>query len=145
MSADFESCLSQYCREAGLSAQQTEIVELYLVLEMPPAQIRLKVRAKRVSEVQSELNIALRRVAAVAPEFWEPAQAFPRHLMSAISNRADHEERPDGLRGVTPDASTKRFQGAPMISADDRRLRQDITSAGRLWANAQRAHGVAAA
>ncbi len=137
MNSDFETQLSEYCREARLTAVQTEIVELYLILEMPPAQIRLKTGLKRVSQVQAELAKALRRLQAVAPGFWEEGNAFPRHLLAAVRNRPERDERPRDVRGVTPDREAERAPRVRMVTAGDRRLRQDLRSAARLWARSR--------
>lgn len=67
------------------------------------------------------------------PGFWEAANEFSRQIVAAAANKGDWDERPEDVRGVNPDRSSRRFQGAAMVPRGDIRLRQSDESAARMW------------
>jgi len=140
MSADapteFETTLAGYCRQAELTPLQTEVVLLHLVDRMTVPQMRrqLKSDVKRASDVQRQLGIGLARLSQT-PGFWAATRQFGRDLLFCVEDRRTYDDRPQGVRGVTPGAAPTRFQGAAIISPESIAARQDVSAAAVLWAN----------
>lgn len=138
-------CLAEYCRRVGLSPMQTEIMLLHLDDGMRAAGVRLKLRGTfpelgRVREVQEQIGISLEKLSA-CEGFWDAAREFPRWLVMCAENRRFADERPPDVSGVASAQEAKRFQGGRIIPADDLRLRIDLPTAARLWAQSLRAAG----
>lgn len=137
-----EQQVAAACRAAELTPVQTEVALLHLVDGLNASQIRLKLHLPRVADAR---RLVLQAIAKLqfTPGFWDAAREFEREIIPCSLNREDNEHRPADLRGVTPDRSSQRFQGAPMVSRED--VRQDSWSAARMWANNLRNGPVAAA
>lgn len=151
----WETRILALCREAGLSPAEGELVLLHLQgfnLQqirryfkgrfVPQAQDPngrgRSVDARRTSKLGECLEIALACLAVRVPEWNSAAREFERSLLQCVANRSDYDDRPADLRGVEPDRSSDRFQGARMVGHGDARIRQDLPSAARLWGQASR-------
>lgn len=128
-SAEVETC----CAEVGVVGVRREIVLLILCDGFTIHETRLKLKIKRVSEVQREYAIGLAKLSAL-PDFWHAASAFERDLLMLAGNKEDYDERPAGVCGVTPHWEPDRLRGARVVGQGDPRLKQDLFSAGWLWA-----------
>lgn len=138
--AERELAVDHACREAGLSVTETEALHYLLVEGWSPAQIHFKLRRDtrlRGATFREMLIQAVYAAAPHLPEFWRPSRDFPRHLLECVENRCHVDDRPPGVCGVASAKESQRFQGAPLIAADDARLRQDVVSAARLWSHSQ--------
>lgn len=112
-----------YLREAVLCA----VIERWSV-----SAIRLKFHWKRDAEVRDRLEPVLLRLQAL-PEVRAAVHAFEQELLPCAENQDDHDERPEGVCGVTPDRASERFQGARIVPRDDLRLTQVPLDAVRWW------------
>jgi hypothetical protein len=135
--AELEAEVAAACREAGLTPRAIEVMLYWLIDGLPLREIRLKLHLKRTAEVRTELGQALAKLAKL-PGFWSEARAFPHRLVFCAHDRRTYDERPPGMRGVEPDRASDRLHTGLMVPADDRRLRQDVVSAARLWVNGKR-------
>jgi DNA-binding CsgD family transcriptional regulator len=115
---------------AGLTPLQREVV-LYRLEGMDEAQISLKLHKPRYT-VKRAREQAETKLEALLEAAEEAARTFPEKLLFCVRDRRTYDERPEGVRGVTPDRSSQRFQGAPTITEDDPRLEQDLPSALKL-------------
>jgi hypothetical protein len=132
---DWEFELEAHCRQANLTPLQTEIVLLHLCDGMTLAQVRLKLKIKRMADLKREWGIACSRLSAAVPGFWEAANAFPRELTFCAADRRVYDLRPTGMRGVATAPEANGFRAGPVVPSDDARLRQtDKEAAARLWA-----------
>ena len=138
----FEALVAGYCREAGLTAVQTEIALLHLVWELTPREIRLKLHAKRVSEVQKELATGLAKLEGflvTIEGFWVPAKRFPHDLIHCAADRHGEDARSPGVSGVTPSWQyLDRYPAARVMLASHPCLIQDGPAAMRLRAQRTR-------
>ena len=123
---------------AGLTDQQAQVSDMWI----SGAPINKITRGLSLSrkEVFRLLDEAADLLSLHVPEFWHEAQEFPRSLVRAVANHADHRSDRDGnLTGVAPayDVATHLPQ-ARVMTADRRELRQGKSSALRLWGQAHR-------
>lgn len=133
----WESDFDAVCLRAEIEGIQKLCVEL-AAEGYPEAYIATKQRLTK-REVRCLLGQARAKLAAVVPEFEQAARQFGWDLIHCCENRSTYDERPEGVRGVTPAQASKRFQGGRIISGDDMRLRQDDHGTIRLWAQSARA------
>lgn len=136
LTEQWEAELGEYCQRAALSAVQREIVLLFEE-GMSESQVKLKLHLG-ARNLRMDLQTIRARLRPVVEELERPAREFPRVLVMCAANKRIHDERPPDLRGVTPDRSSDRFQGARMVPGDDRRLVQDDASTLTLWLQANR-------
>ena len=127
-----------YAQAAGLSPAQALVVELWIEgASIGKICVALSLQRTEGFRLRDE---AIDKLALHVPEFWHEAQEFPRSLVRAVANRADHRSDRDGnLTGVAPayDVATH-LPAARVITADRRELRQGRSAALRLWGQANR-------
>jgi hypothetical protein len=125
--ARFEHDVDAALARAGLTPLQREVV-LYRLEDMTEGQISVKLH-KPLKVVRCSLSQARAKIEALLAAAEAEAREFPRRLLFCVRDRRTYDERPEGVRGVTPDRSSQRFQGAPQVTEDDARLEQDLPSA----------------
>jgi hypothetical protein len=126
-----EAWLSARCGERQMEPAQVQVLTRRLIRRQGFGIIR-RALGLRYGEAEVLYRRGMESLQAV-PGFWDPAGRFERDIVPCAENKDDFDERPEGVRGVTPDRSSDRFQGARLVARDDRRLRQDPESAARLW------------
>lgn len=127
----FRNWLEAKCQGANVEGVAREVVCRHVVERHGFGAIR---NAMQLEKGQAEA--AYREAMAVlesVPGFWDKAREFSRQVVPCAEGRADFDERPDEVRGVTPDRSSQRFQGSSIVPRDDLRVRQNATSAARMW------------
>lgn len=130
---EWEDNLEPHFQAAGLSSLQRECWVMQRLDRLSPQQIRGILHLKRTQDVRDFIGQADAKLSGL-PGFWDAARQFERDLMQVSANRDDHEHRPDGVRGVTPDRASDKLFGAKVVGFGDLRLRQDEPSAALLWA-----------
>lgn len=124
--------VAQKAREADLTPTEQQVAELAIAHRKSARAIAQALGMKR-NQAEVTQAKALNALSQL-PDFWEAARQFERDLLPCVGNRSFHDERPPGLRGVTPDRSSQKFQGADVVGFGDLRLRQGPLSAARLAA-----------
>lgn len=130
LAPDWERPLWDLCQRAGLNGVQREIV-------------RCRVEGEDWNEIRTGLKLTGKALAAHRERIRErltpalnaanrAASRFLRHLIFCVLDQRTYDERPPGVSGVTADRSSDRFQGAPMLTANDVRLGQGLAAAIRL-------------
>lgn len=122
---------SEYARQAGLTPTQELVAEMWLD-GASKSKIASALSLTRL-DVSRALREATEALALVVPEFWEEGNEFPRSLVRAVANRADH--RDGNLSGVSPayDVATH-LPKAAVFPADRREIRQTHEWCLRWWA-----------
>lgn len=141
--------MSCECDAAGLNILQREVVMGMLVDGDRPADVvrmlkrssfrigNRSVRVTRVSEVQALYVVAVEKLRGL-PGFNEAAAQFGKDLMICVGNHTQVDDREADVCGVTPDRSSDRFQGAPMIDAAAISRAQNTLDKVRLWVERRR-------
>jgi hypothetical protein len=133
---EWERPLWEACRKAGLNDVQTEIVLCRVEgQDWQDVAQSLKITRKALAAHRDKIEDRLRPVLEAAER---AAGRFMRDLIFAVLDRRTYDERPPGVCGVVPDRSSDRFQGAPIVSADDTRIGQRLGAALRLGEQATR-------
>jgi len=120
-----------YAAEARLTPEQLRAAELWIAGNSYDRIGALLGRNRR--EVYWLLRGATEALAKVAPDFWKPGRDFPRHLVRAVANKADH--RDGNLTGVAPAYDVRdKLPKAEVFTADREEIRQSKEWCLRHWA-----------
>jgi hypothetical protein len=120
-----------YAAHAKLTSEQVQACELWLA-GSSHSRIACALRLSRV-QVFWLLRSATDAISKIAPDFWEAGNAFPRHLIKAVTNHVDH--RDGNLSGVAPAHDVRdHLPKSEVFTADRHEIRQSKEWCLRHWA-----------
>ncbi len=106
------------------------------------AQIELERAEDALTALRASANNTLmqacKKFAHLEPDVWKAQRRFPRELVMCYHNRSGADLPPEGLVEITPAQDHTRLASAPMVQANDQRLRQDVLNAVQFYEQRKR-------
>lgn len=131
----WETALRERCAALGITGDALTATLLHLLTDATAAEIRrmLPGRFDRDKDVKAVLGKALAQLHADG--FWQVCREFEQTILLALRGKVNHDARPAGVRGVTPDPEGE-IARTPSLSLAD--VKQSLPEAARIYGTRHR-------